>query len=113
MRFHDSLGWVGSCGLLGGSPLRGAAARSAAFLVPEVVWPGAPHVSPAAPSLHLAQAHAALHPLMQARSVAVQVRDPLPKPLNAVGAARRGWPGRTLLLQHSLVCREAGPACSP
>ncbi|KAK9822715.1 hypothetical protein WJX81_007834 [Elliptochloris bilobata] len=74
-RFHDSLGWVGSCGLLGGSPLRGAAARSAAFLVPEVVWPGAPHMGPSAPSLQFTHAHAALHPLMQARPVAVQGRS--------------------------------------
>ena len=60
-RYHDSLGWVGSCGLLGSSPLRGAAARSAAFLVPEVVWPGAPHAGPSAPSLQLTQPHAVIH----------------------------------------------------
>jgi len=69
-RFHSSLGWASTCGLLGGSPLRGAAARSAAFLVPEVVWPGVPHLGPSsAPPLPLAQPHLAhLHPLVQARA---------------------------------------------
>jgi len=69
-RFHSSLGWASTCGLLGGSPLRGAAARSAAFLVPEVVWPGVPHLGPgSAPPLPLPQPHLAhLHPLVQARA---------------------------------------------